>query len=82
MRLSSLLAERFLYASKLFALAESLGGVESLAEVASEMSHQQLPAAERLRLGITPNLIRMSVGIEDVDDLVADIEQALKASQE
>ncbi|KAL7417975.1 Cys/Met metabolism PLP-dependent enzyme-domain-containing protein [Mrakia frigida] len=74
-------AGKFLLASKLFALAESLGGVESLAEVAAQMSHHQIPEEERLRLGITPDLIRMSVGIEDVDDLIRDIDQALEVSQ-
>lgn len=67
----------FLEKIKIFALAESLGGVESLIELPSVMTHASVPAEERVKLGISDSLIRLSVGIEDVDDLIADIEQAL-----
>jgi cystathionine gamma-lyase len=65
--------ERF----ELFALAESLGGIESLVGHPSTMSHGSVPEERRAALGITPNLLRLSVGIEDTDDLFADLEQAL-----
>lgn len=62
---------------RIFSLAESLGGVESLISVPAEMTHASVPAEDRARLGITPGLVRISVGIEDVEDLWADLEQAL-----
>lgn len=62
---------------KLFTLAESLGGVESLVEIPSIMTHASIPLAHREALGITDNLVRLSVGIEHVDDLKQDIDQAL-----
>jgi cystathionine gamma-lyase len=65
--------ERF----ELFALAESLGGIESLVGHPSIMSHGSVPEERRAALGITPNLLRLSVGIEDADDLIADLERAL-----
>lgn len=74
---SFLLAAKFLTASNLFTLAESLGGVESLAKVPWLMSTSPLSDDERKASGLTPNLIRMSVGLEDVEDLLADIDQAL-----
>jgi cystathionine gamma-lyase len=79
MRAKGGLAEtrRFLERCELFALAESLGGVESLIEHPAIMTHASLPADVRASLGITDNLVRLSVGIEDVDDLCADLEQAL-----
>jgi len=67
----------FLENIKIFALAESLGGVESLIELPSVMTHASVPAEEREKLGISDSLIRLSVGIEDVEDLIADIDQAL-----
>jgi cystathionine gamma-lyase len=73
-------ANRFLTATKLFTLAESLGGVESLAELPAEMTHASIPAADRAALGITDNLIRLSVGVEEVDDLVHDVQQALEVA--
>ncbi len=81
MRIKGELAEarRFLERCELFALAESLGGVESLIEHPAIMTHASLPADVRTSLGITDNLVRLSVGIEDVDDLVADLEHALEA---
>ncbi|CAB3405176.1 unnamed protein product [Caenorhabditis bovis] len=70
----------FLSALKVFTLAESLGGYESLAELPAIMTHASVPEAVRKELRITDNLIRISVGIEDLDDLVADLDQALKAA--
>jgi cystathionine gamma-lyase len=63
---------------KLFTLAESLGGVESLVSQPFSMTHASIPLEQRLANGITPQLIRLSVGIEDADDLQADLAQALK----
>jgi cystathionine beta-lyase/cystathionine gamma-synthase len=62
---------------KIFTLAESLGGVESLAGHPASMTHASIPKAERQKTGVKDSLIRLSVGIEDIDDLIADIEQAL-----
>jgi cystathionine beta-lyase/cystathionine gamma-synthase len=73
-------ASKFLESLKVFTLGESLGGVESLAEHPSKMTHSSVPPAERRRLGITDDLIRLSVGVEDTDDLVEDVQGALKAS--
>ena len=73
-------AEKFLTSSRLFALAESLGGVESLAEHPAKMTHGSIPEAERALLGIGDNLIRLSVGVEEIEDLLADVEQALQAA--
>ncbi|MGB1041870.1 MAG: cystathionine gamma-synthase [Tenacibaculum sp.] len=70
-------ALRFLENTKLFTLAESLGGVESLVSHPITMSHASVPDEECLKMGITNSLIRLSVGIEDVNDLIADLEQAL-----
>lgn len=71
-------AEKFLTSTKLFTLAESLGGVESLAEHPAQMTHGSIPEAERAILGIGENLVRLSVGVEDEEDLVRDVEQALE----
>ena len=81
MRTKASLADtrRFLERCELFALAESLGGVESLIEHPAIMTHASLPADVRTSLGITDNLVRLSVGIEDADDLIADLERALDA---
>ena len=68
---------RVLERCELFSLAESLGGVESLIEHPGLMTHASLPAAMRASLGISDGLIRLSVGIEDVNDLIADLRQAL-----
>jgi cystathionine gamma-lyase len=70
---------RFLETTRLFALAESLGGVESLIEHPAIMTHASIPADQRAALGIEENLVRLSVGIEDLTDLQADLEEALKA---
>jgi cystathionine gamma-lyase len=63
--------------TRLFTLAESLGGVESLISQPFNMTHASLPLEQRLHLGITPQLLRLSVGIENVEDLINDIQQAL-----
>jgi cystathionine gamma-lyase len=73
-------ASKFLESLKVFTLGESLGGVESLAEHPSKMTHASVPPGERRRLGITDDLIRLSVGVEDTSDLVEDVQNALKAS--
>jgi len=70
-------ARRFLENVQIFTLAESLGGVESLVDHPGIMTHASLPADKRADLGISDTLIRLSVGIEDTDDLIADLEQAL-----
>jgi len=72
-------AKAFLERCEIFALAESLGGVESLIEHPARMTHASVPAKELETIGITDSLIRLSVGIEDIDDLIADLEQALGA---
>jgi cystathionine beta-lyase/cystathionine gamma-synthase len=72
-------AGRFLAAVKLFLNAESLGGVESLASHSATTTHASLSDEERAAIGITEGLVRLSVGIEDKDDLIADLDQALKA---
>ncbi len=72
-------AGRFLGALKLFLNAESLGGVESLASHSATTTHFALTDAEREKVGITQGLVRLSIGIEDKDDLIADLEQALAA---
>ena len=66
--------------TKVFTLAESLGGIESLIEHPAIMTHASIPADVRRKIGIDDGLIRLSVGIENVDDLIADLEIALKAS--
>lgn len=68
---------RFLEGVKLFTLAESLGGVESLIEHPATMTHASVPVEARHAMGITDNLVRVSVGLEDVRDLIADLDQAL-----
>ena len=70
-------ARAFLEKVKVFALAESLGGVESLIEHPAIMTHASVPPDQRATLGISDTLVRLSVGVEDCDDLIADLEQAL-----
>lgn len=70
--------KRVLERTQLFTLAESLGGVESLIEHPAIMTHASIPADKRDEIGISDSLVRLSVGIEDVDDLIADLEQALR----
>jgi cystathionine gamma-lyase len=69
----------FLKSLELFTLAESLGGYESLAELPSVMTHASVPAEQRAQLGITDSLIRISVGLEDAEDLIADLEKAFSS---
>lgn len=69
-------ADAFFQKLKVFTLAESLGGVESLANHPTTMTHASIPAEKRAEIGITDDLVRLSVGIEDIDDLLADLEQA------
>lgn len=61
-----------------FSLAESLGGVESLINHPASMTHASIPKEDRLRSGLVDSLIRLSIGIEDVEDLIDDLGQALK----
>jgi len=72
-------AARLLGAVRLCSLGESLGGVETLISHPATMTHASIPEDERNRLGVTPGLVRISVGIEDVEDLTADLERALAA---
>jgi len=70
-------ARRFLNQVKLCSLAESLGGVETLISLPALMTHASMPAEIRERVGITEGLVRLSIGIEDVEDIIADLDQAL-----
>ncbi|EEB95659.1 hypothetical protein MPER_05332 [Moniliophthora perniciosa FA553] len=70
---------RFLEHLRLFSLAESLGGVESLAEVPARMTHASIPPKEREQLGIGEGLVRLSIGVEEADDLIADLKRGLEA---
>jgi len=67
--------------TKIFNLAASLGGVESLICIPTIMTHGSIPVEQKIALGVTDDLLRVSVGIEDVEDLIADLEQALSRSQ-
>jgi len=70
-------AVKVMSSTKIFALAESLGGVESLINHPASMTHASIPRAERIKNGLSDSLIRLSVGIEDAEDLISDLEQAL-----
>lgn len=70
-------ANKILSNTKLFSLAESLGGVESLIGHPASMTHASIPKEERMKVGLTDSLIRLSVGVEDADDLIDDLEQAI-----
>ncbi|XP_055383081.1 cystathionine gamma-lyase [Condylostylus longicornis] len=72
-------SKKFLQSLKLFTLAESLGGYESLAELPCVMTHASVPAEDRKILGISDTLLRLSVGLEEAEDLIADLDQALKS---
>ncbi len=72
-------AFRFLNALQLFHLAVSLGGTESLAEHPASMTHSDVDPEERMEMGITPNMVRLSIGVEHPEDLIADLKQALEA---
>ena len=68
---------RIVSSFKVFTLAESLGGVESLVNHPVTMTHASIPKADREKAGVVDNLVRFSVGVEDIDDLLEDLEQAL-----
>jgi cystathionine beta-lyase/cystathionine gamma-synthase len=70
-------AQRIVTRVRVFTFAESLGGVESLVAHPAVMTHASIPRDERVAMGITDGLVRLSVGIEDVEDLVGDLEQAM-----
>jgi cystathionine beta-lyase/cystathionine gamma-synthase len=70
-------AKRVLSSTKVFALAESLGGVESLINHPASMTHASIPREERIKNGLSDSLIRLSVGIEDAEDLIEDLKQAI-----
>ncbi|KAK1227498.1 cystathionine gamma-lyase cys3, partial [Marasmius sp. AFHP31] len=70
---------KFLQSLRLFSLAESLGGVESLAEAPARMTHASIPPKERDELGIGEGLVRLSVGVEEADDLVEDLRNGLES---
>jgi len=74
------LAKKILGRTKIFALAESLGGVESLIGHPASQTHASVPPAMRESMGLTDSLVRLSVGIEEVEDLIGDLEQALAAA--
>lgn len=69
----------FLASLQLFALAESLGAVESLAEHPAIMTHASVPADQRAKLGIADNMVRLSVGVENLEDIISDLTNALAA---
>lgn len=73
-------AKNLVAATQIFALAESLGGVESLIEHPAAMTHASVPAEIRAELGISDGFVRLSVGVEDADDLIADLHQAIEAT--
>jgi cystathionine beta-lyase len=75
------IAERIVTSTKYFKLAESLGGVKSLICLPSEMTHKSIPKEKRYQSGVTDSLIRLSVGIEDVQDLIEDLEQAFEIAR-
>ena len=68
---------KVLSSTKIFALAESLGGVESLINHPASMTHASIPREERIKNGLADGLMRLSVGIEDADDLIEDLKQAI-----
>ena len=71
-------ARKFLENTQIFTLAESLGGVESLIEHPAIMTHASVPKEMREKLGIDEGLVRLSVGIESINDLISDVEKALE----
>ncbi len=73
-------AEVMVETRKLFALAESLGGVESIIGHPASMTHASVPREMRESMGLTDSLVRLSVGVEDPDDLIADLDRALTAA--
>jgi cystathionine gamma-lyase len=73
---------RFTTRTKLFALAESLGGVESLVGLPTVMTHASIPPAQRQQAGLPDALVRLSVGLEDIEDLIEDVDRAIEASRQ
>jgi cystathionine beta-lyase/cystathionine gamma-synthase len=71
------LSRRIVERVRIFQLAESLGGVESLIGHPASMTHASVPLEIRRRIGLTDSLLRLSLGIEDIDDLIADLQQAI-----
>jgi cystathionine beta-lyase len=71
------MAKKVVSKTELFTLAESLGGVESLIGHPSTMTHASIPREERMKSGVVDSLIRLSVGIEDIEDLISDLKNAL-----
>ena len=71
------MAKKVVSKTELFTLAESLGGVESLIGHPSTMTHASIPREERIKSGVVDSLIRLSVGIEDIEDLISDLKNAL-----
>jgi cystathionine beta-lyase/cystathionine gamma-synthase len=74
-------ARRFVERTRIFVLAESLGGVESLIGHPASMTHASVPPGMRQAMGLTDSLIRLSCGVEDADDLIADLDQALRRGE-
>jgi cystathionine beta-lyase/cystathionine gamma-synthase len=72
-------AKKVLSSTKIFALAESLGGVESLINHPASMTHASIPREERIKNGLTDSLIRLSVGVEDIEDLKQDLDKAINS---
>lgn len=70
-------AAKLMTSVELFSLAESLGGVESLINHPASMTHASIPKEERVKSGLVDSLIRLSIGVEDAEDLIADLDQAL-----
>jgi cystathionine beta-lyase len=76
------LATKIVTSTKYFKLAESLGGVKSLCCLPCEMTHKSIPQEKRYAAGVTDSLIRISVGLEDAEDLIADLKQAFAISKQ
>ena len=74
-------ATRLMESVELFSLAESLGGVESLINHPASMTHASIPKEERLKGGLVDSLIRLNIGVEDAEDLIADLDQGLNKLQ-
>lgn len=72
-------SKRFLESVRLFTLAESLGDIESLIEHPAIMTHASIPSEQRRAIGISDTMVRLSIGLEDVEDLIADLRHALNA---
>jgi cystathionine beta-lyase/cystathionine gamma-synthase len=75
-------AKKLLSSTQVITLAESLGGVESLINHPASMTHASIPREERIKNGLSDHLIRISVGIEDIDDLIADMAQAIEQAHQ